>query len=80
VSTSAQLEAIGSADTPWNYYCPPGLLVVLAVIEFLIIVRGRRFAKLLQAIGGGLFVISLGRSEVAPPRGCRHVHRELTVS
>jgi hypothetical protein len=57
--TSEQLERLGGADVPWKYHCPPGLLVILALVELQLVVRRRRSARTVLVIGGALLVTAL---------------------
>jgi len=57
--TSEELERLGGADVPWKYHCPPGLLVILALIELQLVVRRRRSARAVLGVGGALLVIAL---------------------
>jgi hypothetical protein len=57
--TSEELERLGSAGVPWKYRCPPGMLLILALIELQIVVRKRRSARAVLVVGGALLVIAL---------------------
>jgi hypothetical protein len=54
VLTAADLDVVGDADVPLRYYVPPGLLVVIGLIELGIITSTRRKAWLTIGIGAGL--------------------------
>jgi hypothetical protein len=57
--TSEQIEHLGGAGVPWKYRCPPGMLLILALIELQIVVRRRRSARTVLVIGGALVAIAL---------------------
>lgn len=46
-------------SVPWRYYFPPGLLIVLGVVEFALVGRRRRSVRTALAVGGALVVIAL---------------------
>lgn len=57
--TSHELERLGGAGVPWKYRCPPGLLLILALVELQLVVRRRHSARTVLVIGGALLVIAL---------------------
>jgi hypothetical protein len=58
-ATGEVLARLGGAGVPWMYRCPPGLLLILALIELQLVVRRRRSARTVLGVGGALLVIAL---------------------
>ena len=56
--SDAGLETLGAPHVPWKYRCPPGLLLILALIELWLLARRRRSIRLVLAIGGGLLALA----------------------
>jgi hypothetical protein len=57
--SAEHLAALGGAGVPWKYHFPPGLVLLLAALEFWIITKQRRRVKAVLWIGGALILFSL---------------------
>jgi hypothetical protein len=53
------LATLGGGSVPWKYHFPPGLLLVLAIIEFVIVAKTKRRARGVLAIGGALVLFGI---------------------
>lgn len=53
-----QLAYFGNPSVPWRYHLPPGLLIILALIELAVITKQRRRLKMVLSIGGVLALIA----------------------
>jgi len=49
--SSEDLASLGGASMPWNYRAPPGLMIILALVELGLVTGARRRAWLLLGLG-----------------------------
>jgi len=57
--SAEQLELLGGGSVPWRYHLPPGLLIVIGLIELAIVTKTRRRVRVIIAIGAALLVTAL---------------------